>query len=286
MRKLKWDKELCEKAALSCTYVNEFSDKFSGAYKSAKKFGWYEEITSHLILKKKQNNYWTFNLCQLEAKKYKTRTEFFKTSRSAYKSALKNNWLDDITKHMEILGSQFLRYNYVYEFSDNTVYIGITYNIKVRHNQHMSNNGSVKNHINKTNLTPKLIHDELKQLGEAISKEKEMINTYKRNGWVVLNKNSGGSAGSNKNVISLNECINEAIKYKDRVSFKNGSRKYYNCALKNNWLEKVCSHMKQKWNRENCIMEAKKYKTKKEFYTNSQNAYRYALRCGFLSELF
>jgi hypothetical protein len=44
--------------------------------------------------------YWTFEKCETEAFKYKTRYEFEKKSGSAYNSALKNNWLDIITIHM------------------------------------------------------------------------------------------------------------------------------------------------------------------------------------------
>jgi hypothetical protein len=40
---------------------------------------------------------WYDDNCKEEAKKYKTRNEFQKGSRGAYKVALKNKWLDDYT---------------------------------------------------------------------------------------------------------------------------------------------------------------------------------------------
>lgn len=43
---------------------------------------------------------WTYEKCSEEALKYKTRSEFQIKSKSAYNSALKNNWLNDICKHM------------------------------------------------------------------------------------------------------------------------------------------------------------------------------------------
>ena len=49
---------------------------------------------------RKKNNYWNFENCKLEALKYKTRTNFKEKSRSAYNSALRNKWLDEICKHM------------------------------------------------------------------------------------------------------------------------------------------------------------------------------------------
>ncbi len=45
-------------------------------------------------------NEWNENNCKNEALKYSTRFEFCKKSKSAYTSALNNNWLDDICNHM------------------------------------------------------------------------------------------------------------------------------------------------------------------------------------------
>lgn len=43
----------------------------------------------------------TFEDCELEAKKYRTKSDFEKNSKSAYQKALKNDWLSKITQHME-----------------------------------------------------------------------------------------------------------------------------------------------------------------------------------------
>lgn len=45
---------------------------------------------------------WDKKNCEIESKKYKTRSEFQKLSRGSYKAACKNGWIDDITKHMNI----------------------------------------------------------------------------------------------------------------------------------------------------------------------------------------
>lgn len=44
-------------------------------------------------------SYWTFEICQIEALKYKTRSEFQKYSGSAYRKALDEGWLDEICPH-------------------------------------------------------------------------------------------------------------------------------------------------------------------------------------------
>ena len=43
---------------------------------------------------------WTYELCQLEALKYKTRIDFYEGSTGAYQRAYRDGWLDKITTHM------------------------------------------------------------------------------------------------------------------------------------------------------------------------------------------
>ena len=48
-KSIKWNKEACEKAAKECTSKYEFNKKYPGAYKRAKEYGWFEEITKNYI---------------------------------------------------------------------------------------------------------------------------------------------------------------------------------------------------------------------------------------------
>lgn len=244
---------------------------------------------------RKKANYWTKELCLNESLKCKTRTEFSKKSSGAYKSALKNGWLDEICKHMLEYGSLYKRYNYIYEFSDNYVYIGLTCDIKRRNYEHLNDeNSPVFKHSIKTNLTPTFIFDGLKSLNDAKLLEIETIKKYKENGWLLLNKNKGGGSGKTNTKWSIDLAKLEALKYQTRLEFQKKSHTCYKFCLKNKIMDFVCSHMirnnkknitTNKWNKEKCLNEAKKYKTKKEFYTNSENAYRYSLRNKFLNEI-
>jgi hypothetical protein len=45
-------------------------------------------------------NYWTKDICQNEATKYNSRTEFCKNSWKAYFESYKNKWLDEVCSHM------------------------------------------------------------------------------------------------------------------------------------------------------------------------------------------
>lgn len=51
-------------------------------------------------MKRKPRNYWTYEKCKEESLKYDNRKDFKENSSSAYNTSLKNNWLNDICKHM------------------------------------------------------------------------------------------------------------------------------------------------------------------------------------------
>jgi len=98
---LYWTKERCQTEALKYKNRQEYKKTASGSYERARKNYWLDEICSHMNTKQtKKPNYWTKEKCQIEALKYKTKSDFKKFSRGAHSSSLKNNWLHDICKHM------------------------------------------------------------------------------------------------------------------------------------------------------------------------------------------
>ena len=52
-------------------------------------------------MNKKPNGYWTKEKCQEEALKYKSKTDFKKSEKGAYKKATQNKWINDICSHMK-----------------------------------------------------------------------------------------------------------------------------------------------------------------------------------------
>lgn len=297
MKYNKLTKEKCIELSKKCHYMHEFTKNYNAVYKVCVKNGWVDEVLGHLIRLKKPNNYWDKEKCHTEALKYKTKTDFINNSKGSYNSALKYGWLDDICSHMKELGSIYKRYNYIYEFEDNHVYIGLTCDINRRNFEHHNfKNSPVFKHINKTGLTPKLIIDELKQVEKSKEIEIRTIKQYKENGWVLLNKSKGGGIGSGvKTKWNEKLCHEEALKYKSRLEFQKKSHTAYKFCLKHKILDLVCSHMikkrkeniriYKKWDLMSCHKEALKYKSKTEFYKNSQNAYSYSIRNNFIDEI-
>lgn len=86
-------------------------------------------------------------------------------------------------------------------------------------------------------------------------------------------------------------CQTEALKYKTRSEFCNGSGAAYNASKRLKILEEVCKHMielkkpKGHWTPETLHAEALKYDNKVDFRENSNPAFLIASRKGLLEEI-
>ncbi|TKB99219.1 hypothetical protein [Pedobacter cryophilus] len=89
-----WNLEMClDEAKQYSTYI-EFQKKSSSAYGAALKNSWLKLIQENFKEIKKPNGYWTYELCELEAKKYKNKNQFRKGSSAAHDASYRNKWLD------------------------------------------------------------------------------------------------------------------------------------------------------------------------------------------------
>jgi len=193
-----YTKEECREIAADCKTMTEFRNKSYPAYYQTKLNNWFEEVCPHIkIWIKKPPGSWTKELAKEKAEKYVTRGDFYKNDCEAYAAAYRNGWLDEICSHMIDAGNKSNRLIYAFEFSDNSVYVGLTYNINIRKSQHLSTEASpVFKHINKTNLWPKtVLHTDYIEVEKAVLKEEEVLNKYKNSGWTTLNKIKTGSLG-------------------------------------------------------------------------------------------
>ena len=96
----KWTYETCLEEAKKYDKKTDFQTKSGGAYDAARKNGWlldYDWFINAGASISASRTKWTYETCFEEAKKYKTRGEFQKGSRGAYRLALKNGWLDVYT---------------------------------------------------------------------------------------------------------------------------------------------------------------------------------------------
>ena len=242
---------------------------------------------------------WNKETCYEEAKKYSTRTEFYKGCGSAYTVARKNKWLDDYDWFVE---GRFKLFNdkvdsvYVYIFSDNTVYIGRTLmkRQEKRHIAHKNDNVGLYAKYNNLIMPNMQILEENLTLKEGLEREDYWLNWYKNNGYYVLNKAKTGVGSGSLGTINSGKwnketCYEEAKKYSTRSEFQKGCGSAYAVACKNkwinnyNWFVEVCKPMGY-WNKETCYEEAKKYFTRNEFYKGCSRAYEVARKNKWLDD--
>ena len=200
MRKI-WVKERCQEESLKYTTRNDFRKKYPSAYNASLKKNWLNDICGHMKELKKPKEYWTKERCQEESLKYKSRSDFNKKSLSAYCKSWDNNWLDEICSHMDYNGNKYIRCIYVYEFDDKSAYIGLTYNILNRKNQHKKI-GPVYNHSKKHIFIFKLLTDFI-DVNIAKIKEFEFCKIYKKNGWKLLNTAKPGATGGGSRISKI-----------------------------------------------------------------------------------
>lgn len=101
----KWTYNTCKEEAKKYKSRTEFGKKCGGAYYAAIRNGWIEEY-EWFEENKKPSGYWTQESCMEEARKYETRTTFYRGSYGAYKAAKKNGWIKDYNWFKEILKPQ------------------------------------------------------------------------------------------------------------------------------------------------------------------------------------
>ena len=223
---------------------------------------------------------WTKEKCHEEALKYSSRKEFGDKSSHPYTISLNNNWMDDICSHMKIIGNLHKRCIYVYEFSDNHAYIGLTYNFDIRHKEHLECERSIVRKHTETNSSY-----ELKQLTKYIDVDKakllegKYVEKYKKSGWLILNKIKTGGIGGGNLKWTKERCHEEALKYFSKIDYKNHCPQYRKVKEKG-WLDDIWSHMKDDlnktngyWTKEKCQEEALKYSTRNEFFKKSSGVY-------------
>ena len=195
---------------------------------------------------------WSLELVQQEALKYQTRNNFQTGSSSAYQSARRNGWLDEVCSHME-------RPERLSEPSKWTF-------------------AAIRQEALKYETRSKFKN-----------KSASAYNAASKNGW--LNEACTHMERPNKSIKWTSEAVEqEALKFKTRNEFRKGSRNAYAVARRNGWLDTVCNHMSKperlrKWTKEAVQTEALKYATRKEFTENARSAQQAAQKNGWLDEV-
>ena len=181
-KRFTWTFELCKEEAKKYNMLSVFKKNSRGAYNRARLNDWLNDICSHMLNKPFKVIKWTKKMCREEALKYETRSQYRYNSSNSYNRARVMGWLDEICRHMKVIGNNHNRCIYAYEFEDNHVYVGLTYDIESRDKQHRKESrSSVYRHIESSKTYPKLIKlTDYLPVKEAIDKE----SNNKTYGWI------------------------------------------------------------------------------------------------------
>lgn len=287
-----WTIERVRDSAKNFPTRNAFKKGESGAYQAAIRNGWIDQVCGHMTSTQLPFGYWDFDKVESEAKLYTTRNDFRKYSMTAYRVACENKWLDQVCSHMEIQGN--IKYRYIYEIADHDrkiVYVGLTYSPKKRKESHERDPKSSRIVEAFGHDLPLKVISERVSLEEASRLEELYIRHYRVMGYQVLNRAKGGGVGGNYIKWTNDEIAKEALKYENKVAFKEGSRWAYSAALDRGIFDEVCSHMRPLrmpdgyWTTENITNEALKYKTRSEFASKCKKAYFQACKLKILDDV-
>lgn len=77
---------------------------------------------------------------------------------------------------------------------------------------------------------------------QAQKLENTIVEKYKSEGWIILNRTKTGSLGSNKIKWTKETCFEEYLKYnKDKKKFRKNNIVAYSKCLRNKWLDEFIS---------------------------------------------
>lgn len=204
----------------------------------------------------------------------------------AYYYGVRNKCLDEICKHMDVVGNKYYRCIYAYEINETkTCYVGLTYSLHNRHLQHLDtkcysaineycliNGYKLPEPIQKTEYLPK---------DKASEMERYYVKFYKEKGWNVLNKQKAGNLGGSKDNITytLELCKELAAPYKNIISFVKDYSTAYKYIRIYGWKKEVFAHI----NREDVKKQAL-LKRKSNFVSRAKKVCLYDLEGNLKSK--
>lgn len=177
--------------------------------------------------------------------------EFYPTLR---KIAKRMGIWDTISQNLRPLGNSYNRLVYAYEFDDNYVYVGLTYNVDIRDKSHTGKHkvsySGVYNHINETNIVPhrKIISNGYINYIEAAELETLTIDEYRKNGWYILNKVKGGGLGGGCHKVikyTIDYIKYDSSKYNTLKDFRKNSNGSFQAAKRKGkvFFREITNHM-------------------------------------------
>ena len=273
----RWTNKKLKASASKHRTREEWARADPAAYRTARDWNVMDEVAPHIPKLRR----WTLKKLKASAANYKTRTAWQRGDSSAYTTAHRRGVLDECCANMKRIGSRNNRAIYALEFSDKSVYVGLTHNVTKRKRQHLHKPTSKIMATKFASGMPfvfKVLTDYL-PVDEAARLEGDVLATYQREGWDSLNSSATGSLGTNEVKWTLAKMEASASKYKTRGEWQKEDQKAYDAAHRNGLLEECCAHMqpvRNSWTPETLKASASKYETRKAWREAEPSAYSVA----------
>lgn len=236
---------------------------------------------------------WNFEILLSEALKYQHRTDFFKQSLGAYKSAIKQGVLDEICQHMIPKPLNWTKDKVAQEalkYSNRGIFA--------------KNNGGAYNFARKNKLLDEICQHMI-PLCRTWSEEevKKEALKYNARGEFALKSNKEYQAAKRMRILdeicqhmkqlhndpyTKKSLLNEVSKYSTISEFVKYNKSAYNAAHRQGILDEICQNLDKnywRWSYVELQQEALKYNTRKEFIISNQSAYVTATNRKILDEI-
>jgi hypothetical protein len=305
-RESKYTYEICKELASKYKSRVEFQKACSGAYSQAARKGWIDDFQFEESKIK-----WNKELILSECNKYKTKTNLFNNNEHAYHAYIrfKRKGLisdDEINweKRIKSQGdeNEHIHCVYVYDFGDNTAYVGRTMDPHKRDKQHRRPHhshgkdsiGSVLKYSIESGLdipNMKLLESDL-TLQESCRQEDFWCNEYRKKGYKMLNRGVTGefvgSIGGFKQKWTKENVIEYAKQFDSLAELYKSNQSFPKLLKKYDLLDELFPNRKfaHKITLEEAKEVASQYKTRTRFQKESRKYYYAAWKNGWLDILF
>ncbi len=207
----------------------------------------YMTYTSKALCKYPTKARWRYTDADLEASAapFKHRSAWKQACKAHYDAAWRRGILDRCCAHMTPMASPYGKdYEiYAYEFTDRRVYVGLTFLPRARALMHQVR-GPVADHAKVCSTFTRAVCATGLTREQAPEEERSAIARYQKEGWVLLNRNSGGSTGTVRGRKWTKETVlAEARKHRTRQAWLDSSQASYRVAKREGWFAEAAAHM-------------------------------------------
>ena len=254
-----WTKQRCAAEALKYSSSVDFARGNRPAYRATIRYGWFDEICTHMMRARTPSRLITKELCAKEALKHSSRGAFQKDSKKFYIAARRRGWLDEICSHMEYLrnpsgdltfercAEEARKYGSRTEFARGST----GYYIKARRMGWLAKICGQMEYLSQP-WTKEICATEAAKYDTRAAFYRENPKGYAaavRNGWLDEVSAHMNFLRKPDGYWTKERCVEVAAQYSVRTQFQVSDKACYLYALRRGWLTEICSHMERQGSR-------------------------------------